>query len=238
MKSVHVVQLYPNEMNIYGDMGNLLILQKRLEWRELPVRISSVGIGDKIPADAALLVGGGGQDAGQMAIEKDLQTKAKTISHMAADGVPMLMICGLYQLFGHRFVTHEGSDIKGISVFDMETRASHDRLIGNVIVDSPWGELIGYENHSGKTYLAEGAKPLGQIRQGAGNNSEDGQEGCLMHNVFGSYLHGPILSKNPGFADLLLGFALERAGLEMSLLKPLDDTLELQAAKVAATRPR
>lgn len=238
MRTIHIVQLYPKEMNIYGDMGNLLILRKRSEWRELPVRVSIVGIGDKLPNDTSLLIGGGGQDAGQLAIEEDLQGKATTIRHMASDGVSMLMICGLYQMFGHRFVTHEGAGIKGIGVFDMETRASQDRLIGNTIITSPWGELIGYENHSGKTYLAKGAEALGTVKRGAGNNNEDGQEGCRIHNAFGSYLHGPVLSKNPAFADALLGFALEHAGLSSELLTPLDDSIELRAAKVAATRPR
>ncbi len=238
MKTVHLVQVYPREMNIYGDMGNLLVLQKRLGWRDIPVKISQVGIGDKIPEDASLILGGGGQDAGQLAVESDLQVKAPGLKAMAEAGVPMLMICGMYQLFGHRFVTHQGTDIKGAGIFDAETHASHDRLIGNVIVDSDWGQLVGYENHSGKTYLAEGTVALGAVRQGAGNNNDDGREGCRVHEVYGTYMHGPLLSKNFEFADMLLAAALRHAGLSDKLLTPLDDHFAVKAAQIAVTRPR
>lgn len=237
MKSVHLVQLYPKEMNIYGDMGNLLVLQKRLEWRDIPVKVSQIGIAERIPGDASLILGGGGQDAGQLAIEADLQAKVADLRAMADAGVPMLMICGMYQLFGHRFVTHQGTDIKGAGIFDAETHASHDRLIGNLVIDSTWGQLVGYENHSGKTYLSDGALALGAVRQGAGNNNEDGLEGCRVQEVYGTYMHGPLLSKNFEFADMLLGRALEHAGLADKLLTPLNDHFAEKAAAIAATRP-
>lgn len=238
MKSVHIVQLYPKEMNIYGDMGNQLIASKRLEWRGIPHTVSYVGLGDAIPKDAALILGGGGQDAGQSAIEDDLQKKAADLHAMRDAGVPMLMVCGLYQLFGHRFVTHQGEDIKGVGVFDMETRATNDRLIGNVTVDSEWGQLVGYENHSGKTYLGADAKPLGKVVRGAGNNGDDGFEGVRVHNAFGTYMHGPLFSKNPAFVDMLLGYAIEIAGGDKNVLTPLDDEFATRAASIAATRPR
>jgi lipid II isoglutaminyl synthase (glutamine-hydrolysing) len=238
MKTVHIVQLYPKEMNIYGDMGNQLIMAKRLEWREIPHKVSFVGVGDKVPTDANLVLGGGGQDTGQLAIEADLQTKAADLKALAEAGVPMLMVCGLYQLFGHRFVTHQGTDIKGIGLFDLETRASHDRLIGNITVETEWGRLVGYENHSGKTYLGSGVQSFGRVVRGAGNNNEDHQEGARTHNAFGTYMHGPLLSKNPEFADVLLDYALQTLGEDENVLSPLDDEFAVRAANIAATRPR
>jgi CobQ-like glutamine amidotransferase family enzyme len=238
MKTVHIVQLYPKEMNIYGDMGNQLIMSKRLEWRQIPHKVSFVGVGDKVPSDASLILGGGGQDAGQSAIEADLQAKGADLRAMRDAGVPMLMVCGLYQLFGHRFVTHDGEDIKGISLFDVETRASHDRLIGNVTVESEWGKLVGYENHSGKTYLYDRAKPFAKVVRGAGNNGDDGYEGARTNNAFGTYMHGPLLSKNPVFADALLGYALQLIGENENVLTSLEDEFAVQAANIATTRPR
>jgi CobQ-like glutamine amidotransferase family enzyme len=238
MKTVHIVQLYPKEMNIYGDMGNQLIIARRLEWRGIPHKVSYVGIGDAVPTDASLILGGGGQDAGQSAIEADLQTKGTDLRAMRDAGVPMLLVCGLYQLFGHRFVTHQGADIKGISVFDIETRASNDRLIGNVTVESEWGRLVGYENHSGKTYLYDRASPFAKVIRGAGNNGSDGKEGARVNNAFGTYMHGPLLSKNPVFADVLLAYALDLLGEDQNVLTPLDDELAQRAANIAATRPR
>jgi len=237
MKSLHIVHLYPKEMNIYGDTGNTLILRRRLEWRDVDAKVSLVGIGEKIPADADIILGGGGQDAGQDKIQADLQEKSDTLSKMADDGVVMLMICGMYQLFGRSFTTNEGNKIQGIGIFPLETVAGNTRFIGNTLYKTEFGELVGYENHSGLTTLDDTSKALGTVMSGAGNNGKDKTEGCLVNNVFGLYSHGPVLSKNPRFADELLQRALERK-YPGSMLAPLDDSTEKAAYEFAKKRPR
>lgn len=236
-QALHIVHLYPKEMNIYGDTGNRVILQRRLEWRDLPVQVSLVGVGDDIPADVDLILGGGGQDAGQQQVQDDLLVKGPQLKALADDGVVMLMICGLYQLFGRRFVTHDGTEIKGIGILPLETIAGTTRLIGNTSFRTPWGTMVAYENHSGKTYLDDVSTALGSMIAGAGNNGNDGTEGCVVQNVFGTYGHGPLLSKNPAFADELLQRALARRG-QTTPLTPLDDSAELHAARIAQARPR
>jgi CobQ-like glutamine amidotransferase family enzyme len=235
---LHLVHLYPGEMNIYGDTGNRIILQKRLQWRGIEVATSLVGVGDSIPEDADIILGGGGQDAGQSVVEQDLQTKADTLHKLAAAGVVMLMVCGMYQLFGRHFITGTGQEIGGIGILPLETTAGSTRLIGNTVYQTEWGEVVGYENHSGLTHLDKGVKAFGKVIKGAGNNGKDKTEGCVVENVFGTYSHGPILSKNPQFADELLTRALMRKYGEGAKLKEIDDSLELAAAKIATTRAR
>lgn len=236
MKEIVIAHLYQKEMNIYGDTGNRLILEKRLQWRGYRTRSLIIGIGDSIPSEVDIIVGGGGQDAGQSKIESDLLKKADKLRSMARDGVVMLMVCGLYQLFGESFTTSEGVVIRGIGVMPHKTIAGHRRLIGNIVVESPFGDIVGYENHSGRTFIDNGAEPLGVVKKGAGNNGKDGFEGCITNNIFGTYMHGPILSKNPLFADELLLRALRRRGVDEII--PLDDSFELHAASVAMLRPR
>jgi lipid II isoglutaminyl synthase (glutamine-hydrolysing) len=235
MKPIHLVHLYPEKMNIYGDTGNRIVLVNRLKWRDLPVKVSLVETGEELPADADLILGGGGQDAGQEKVEKDLLSKAAQLKAMAEDGVVMLMICGMYQLLGEAFITKDKVTIKGAGILPIITKAGEDRLIGNIVINSDYGQLVGYENHSGLTDLKEGAKPLGKVISGAGNNGRDKTEGIRFYNIFGSYMHGPILSKNPQLADALLSLAAERKGYK---LEALDDSLELKAAELAAKRPR
>lgn len=229
---IKIVHLYPHEMNIYGDIGNRVVLEKRLAWRGIPYETVLVGIGDNIPKDCNIIIGGGGQDAGQQLVEKDLASKAVMLQQLAEDGVVMLMICGMYQLLGQAFITSSGVTIKGAGVLPVFTQAGDVRLIGNTVVDTPYGELVGYENHSGRTYLEDGCIPIGKVKKGAGNNGEDKTEGARIFNVFGSYLHGPILSKNPDFADELLKLAMG-----VTSLKALDDRLENQAHLLAKKRP-
>ncbi|WP_375490655.1 type 1 glutamine amidotransferase [uncultured Jatrophihabitans sp.] len=233
-----LVHLYPREMNIYGDTGNVLVLRKRLQWRGLPVRVEAVSVGDRLPDDADILLGGGGQDAAQGEIGADFVSRGEQLRALADDGVVMLAICGSFQMLGHEFVTHDGVRIAGVGVLDVVTRGQEQRLIGNNHVDTPdWGRLVGYENHSGLTTLGAAAVPLGRSQHGRGNNGTDGTEGAVRDNVFGTYLHGPVLAKSPRFADELLRRAYARRGDAVEL-EPLDDTLPEQAARVAVGRPR
>jgi len=237
MNPLVIVHLYPREMNIYGDTGNVLVLRRRLEWRGLPSLVVPVQVGDPLPTDTDLILGGGGQDAAQGEIGRDFVRRGPTLRAMADDGVVMLAICGSYQLLGHQFLTKDGQRIDGVGVLDVTTRGSDTRLIGNNHVQTEWGRLVGFENHSGLTELGAGVRALGQTLTGRGNNGDDRTEGAVRDNVFGSYLHGPVLAKSPGFADELLRRALVRRGTA-DPLKPLDDSLELAAAEVAVRRPR
>jgi CobQ-like glutamine amidotransferase family enzyme len=237
VKKLKIVHLYPVEMNIYGDNGNALVLKKRLEWRGIEADVVGVEVGEDIPQDTDIIVSGGGQDTGQAKVETDLQERKTQIQSMANDGVVMLLICGTYQLFGHRFVTNKNTVIKGISVLDVETYGGEERLIGNIVTQSDFGNLVGYENHSGLTYLGAGSTALGRVLSGAGNNGKDLSEGAVTKNVFGTYLHGPILPKNPAFADEILARALDRK-YGMDNLKSLDDSIEALAKQVASSRNR
>jgi lipid II isoglutaminyl synthase (glutamine-hydrolysing) len=238
MTTLTLVHLYPREMNIYGDTGNVVVLERRLRWRHLPVRVVPVSVGDPLPRDTDILLGGGGQDAAQGEIGADFATRGPDLRAMADDGVVMLTICGTYQMLGHEFITQEGRSIKGVGVLDVITRGKPERLIGNNFVDTPEaGRLVGYENHSGLTELGAGVAPLGRTQTGRGNNGVDRTEGAVRDNVIGTYLHGPVLAKSPRFADNLLRRALLRRGLPAEL-EPLDDVLAEQAAKVAVGRPR
>lgn len=236
MKTIHIVHLYPQEMNIYGDNGNLISLKWRLLQRGFEVKITNIGLGDNLPTDLDILFAGGGQDSGQERIKNDLQNKAVEIRAMAEDGTVMLMICGMYQLFGHYFETGAGNKIPGIGVLDAFTVAGNKRLIGNIVLNSRYGKLVGFENHSGQTYLGENQLSLGKVVRGYGNNQSVKSEGAIINNVFGSYLHGPLLPKNPVLADELLLRALsKRHGITQ--LEPIDDTIALRAAAIAAKRP-
>ncbi len=235
---ITLVHLYPQELNIYGDTGNVLVLRKRLEWRGIEVRVVPVNAGDALPADVDIVIGGGGQDAAQGDIGTDFVSRARQLQALADDGVVMLAICGTYQLLGHEFRTHDGRRIPGAGVLDVETVGSATRLIGNNSVTTPDGlVLVGYENHSGLTELGPGVRPLGQTLTGRGNNGSDRTEGAVRDNVFGTYLHGPVLAKSAGFADELLRRALHRQGVDAEL-EPLDDELSARAATVALGRPR
>ncbi|MGN6605849.1 MAG: type 1 glutamine amidotransferase [Jatrophihabitans sp.] len=238
MNPLKLVHLYPREMNIYGDTGNVLVLRKRLEWRRLPVEVVPVQVGDPLPTDADIVLGGGGQDAAQGDIGADFAARGAELRAMADDGVVFLAICGTYQMLGHEFVTLEGRRIEGVGVLDVVTHGRPERLIGNNSVETPdAGRLVGYENHSGLTTLGSGVRPLGTTQPGRGNNGKDGTEGAVRDNVIGTYLHGPVLAKSPRFADDLVRRALRRRG-EADELEPLDDSLPELAARVAVARPR
>ena len=236
-QQINIAHLYPMDMNIYGDSGNVLVLKKRLTWRGISVRVDLINPGDSIPSDTDIIVSGGGQDRGQIRIQEDLTKRGGELSSMANDDVVMLVICGTYQLFGHHFKTQEGEVIPGIGIFDAQTEAGPQRLIGNIVINTFVGNIVGYENHSGLTSLQPHQKPFGKVVSGAGNNSSDDNEGAVYRNVFGTYLHGPILPKNSKFADELIRRALVRR-YGNAMLSELDDTLADKAAEVAANRPR
>lgn len=231
-----ILNLYPKEMDSYGDRGNVLALKRRCEWRGINVKIIEHEIGDKLPEKCDIIVGGGGQDSGQQRIAKDLRRDGARFEDWVEDGVPTLLVCGVYQLFGNFFKDADGDTVEGISVLDFETVAGNRRLIGNTVVKtSKFGEVVGYENHSGLTTLGQGMKPFGTVEKGEGNS---GTDGVFYKNTIGTYLHGPLLPKNPKIADFLIQTALERKyGGEQELAK-LDDGLELKARRIAISRPR
>ncbi len=238
MKTIRILQLYPSEMNIYGDWGNTLTLKKRLEWRGYKVELIEHHPDAQFPENIDLIIGGGGQDSGQDKIKDDLIKIGPSLQKLADDNIPMLMICGLYQLFGHFFETHKGERIEGIGIFNLETYGGPRRLIGNIVTKSDeFGEIIGYENHSGLTRLDEGQASLGTVIKGDGNNGEDDTEGARYKNVIGTYLHGSLLPKNPQLADYLIQKAIEKKYGKVDLEK-LDDTIATKARSIATDRPR
>lgn len=233
-----IVSLYPRDMNIYGDRGNVLSLVRRARAHGFAPRLVEVNPGDPMPEHVDIIIGGGGQDSGQGRVADDLQHRADELRDLASNGVPMLMICGLFQLFGHRFVTQTGAELKGIGVLDVETRGGDERMIGNIVLHSDeFGEIIGYENHSGNTKLGPGSQPLGRVLQGSGNNPEDGTEGARTGNVIGSYLHGALLPKNPAISDFLIGAAAERRYGSFSPSAEIPEAVE-RARASAKKRPR
>ncbi len=237
--TIKILHLYPKEMNLYGDHGNVLAIKRRCEWRDIDVEVIEHEPGDKIPKDIDIIFGGGGQDSGQGKIEEDLQKIGPKLKDMIEDGTPCLVICGLYQLFGKYFRTADGTKIMGTNILDIVTNAGPERLIGNIVINSyGFGEIVGYENHSGLTSIGPNAKPFGEVILGAGNNGEDKTEGCHYKNCIGTYLHGPILPKNPKLTDFFIKKALERKSDTEVTLKKLDDEIENKAHTTAASRPR
>ena len=217
---LHIVHIYPNEMNTYGDRGNLLTLMKRAEWHGFEPVVHYYSAGEELPKDIDIILGGGGQDSAQEDIQHDILRRGDQLRTLVQKGVPMLMVCGTYQLFGNRFLTQDGQEIAGIGVFDIETIGGPKRLIGNTAVET----LYGFENHSGKTILLNSQEPLGLVTRGNGNNGSDKTEGARTHNAIGTYLHGPLLPSNPHLADRFITIALQRKGFE-SQLTSLDDSL-------------
>lgn len=232
-----LAHLYPQAMNIYGDRGNMVCLVKRAAWRGIDLEVVEVNEGDKLPAKLDLLFMGGGQDSGQAVVAADLKAKGKRIRQLIEDGMPALVICGGYQLFGHYFEEAGGNKLEGIGVFDATTKASNARMIGNIIVDSKkFGRLIGFENHSGQTTLGRNAQCLGSVVKGYGNNDREKQEGVIYNNAIGTYLHGSFLPKNPQVADHLLRTAITRKKSDF-VLTEIDNEFVEQARAIAAERP-
>lgn len=237
-QKIHLLQLYPKDMNIYGDHGNMLVLKRRLEWYGYEPVVTEYNVGDPFPAVVDIVIGGGGQDSGQDIIHKDLLKIGPKLKALAEEEVPMLLVCGLYQLFGKFFQTSQNQKLEGINILDVETFGTNERLIGNIVTTTEsFGEIIGYENHSGQTYLGENVRPFATVIKGAGNNSSDGHEGARYKNVIGTYLHGSILPKNPRLADFMIEVAVRKKYGEFSP-HVIDDLFTDLAREVARDRPR
>ncbi|MEE0810300.1 type 1 glutamine amidotransferase [Blautia sp.] len=221
--------LYPELLNLYGDRGNIQCMMKRSLWRGIEAETIAFGLEDSIDfskLDIVLL--GGGSDREQRIVCSRLRDIRENFHHYVEDGGSVLAVCGGYQLLGHYYKTEEDT-LEGLSLVDLYTEQGSPRLIDNIVLENPDFSLpiVGFENHGGRTYIGDN-KPFGKVVYGHGNNGEDGQEGVLYKNVVGTYLHGPLLPKNPHICDYLLSNALERK-YGKGTLEPLDDTQEIQA---------
>lgn len=234
---VRIVPVYPELLSIYADRGNVRVLEQRLRWRDVPVEVAPLRLGDDLDPEAAdLILIGGGQDRDQALVADALIAQTPAIRSAIADGVPVLAVCGGYQLLGHRYIDQSGRVTPGTGLVDLETRAGSRRLIGNVHIRVRLADrehdMVGFENHAGRTELGAGVKPLGRCVVGSGNDGLGLDEGCRVERVIGTYVHGPLLPKNPWLADLLLRWACERRGLGFDL-RPLDDRIESAAVESA-----
>jgi len=239
-----ICHLYPDLMNIYGDRGNVIALSRRAAWAGLDVEVLRVDLGERPDwRTFDILFIGGGQDKQQALVARDLaEVKGPSLRAAVDDGLVVLAICGGYQLLGRYFHTGSGAMLPGVEVFDACTVAGNRRCIGDVIVCSEVGgqphTLVGFENHSGRTYLGARTRPLGHVIVGRGNNGEDGSEGAVDRNAFGTYLHGSLLPKNPWLTDLLIRRAVERRYGPAAALPAVDDAVERQAHEALIARIR
>lgn len=229
-----ICHLYPEVLNLYGDRGNILCMKRRLEARGISCSVTGAGIGDEDTlAGYDLFFIGGGQDFEQEVLLQDLGGgKADSIRSAVLDGKTFLCICGGYQMMGHYYQTHDGVKCEFLGAVDLYTVGGEKRMIDNYAYvlgeESGGSTVVGFENHSGRTYLGEGVQPLGRVLKGCGNNGEDGTEGVRFLNLFGTYSHGPVLPKNPQFADEIIKTALQHK-YGSADLEPLDDSMEMQA---------
>ena len=241
MMELKLLHIYPDVLNLYGDRGNILCMMRRLQWRGIGVSVTGLPVGGSADlSDYDLCFIGGGQDFEQQVLLEDLHRGLdREICAAIADGMPFLTICGGYQLLGTSYETRAGTQCDYIGALDFYTVGGAERMIGNYsfLCESQAGgcEIVGFENHSGRTYLGSGVQPLGKILSGFGNNGEDGTEGVHYKNVFGTYSHGPVLPKNPEFCDFLLKTALERKYGQAELM-PLEDSVEHAARQEIAVR--
>jgi lipid II isoglutaminyl synthase (glutamine-hydrolysing) len=238
-----LIHLYPLEMSTYGDRGNIIALRRRCQWRGIDVDIKPVGIGDPLDAGQCDLVFfGGGQDQEQFTVSDDLHgRKGDELKIAVQDGAALLAVCGGYQLLGKYFKTKTDT-IPGIGLFDAWTVAGPRRQIGDLLAEATLGgdkhSLVGFENHSGRTFLEAGTTPLARVLVGSGNNGDDGWEGAVHRNAIGTYLHGSVLPKNPWLVDYLIEAALHRRYGKSFHLPPLDDSIESAAHRAVAERIR
>ncbi len=238
VKPLTIVHLFPELLNLYGDGGNVIALTRRLQWRGLPVEVREIGMGDAMDfSQADIVFIGGGADREQMIVKDAMAARKNELSAYVSDGGVLLAVCGGYQFLGHSYAMDDVV-VEGLGVIDIETVRGEGRLIGNAVIQSDICEtpIVGFENHGGRTTLGPDAKPLGRVLgKTFGNNGEDGFEGVHQGNLIGTYLHGPLLPKNPQVADYLIARAFERRGVALELA-PLDDSIELSANRVMAKR--
>ena len=237
---IRVGHLYPDYLNIYADRGNIAVLSARARLRGHELAVRAIGIGDSVPVgEIDLFYVGGGQDREQELVAHDLAAKSEPLREAVEEGAAFLAVCGGYQLLGRYFRDVAGVELPGIGLLPLHTVAGERRMIGDVLLECTWaGEtLAGFENHAGRTILDEAAEPLGRVVSGFGNDGVSGFEGCRYRRTYGTYLHGPLLPRNPWFADRLLEEALAHAGIEQRF-EPLPDVLEREAHAVSAARAR
>ena len=239
-----LAHLYPDYLNIYADRGNMAVLERRSAWRGIELAYKALGIGEEIEPDAYdLIYIGGGQDREQALVANDLAGKAALLREAIESGAALLAVCGGYQLLGRFYRDRSGAELPGVGLLPLHTVAGERRMIGDVLLECALEPgrprtLAGFENHAGRTYLDEGTEPLGRVVYGFGNNGDDGYEGCRVGRAVGTYLHGPLLPRNPWLADWLLAQALARRTGAVPELPPLADDLEGDAHAVAAERAR
>jgi CobQ-like glutamine amidotransferase family enzyme len=242
MAPLRLVHLYPDLMSVYGDRGNVLALVRRAEWRGYDVDVLELSLGDRLDArQVDLVFFGGGQDREQEAVSPDfLLQKGEAVRQAVEEGAALLSVCGGYQLLGASYTTVDGQALPGAGLFDSRSVPGPRRHIGNVLIETNLDgiprTLVGFENHSGRTYLGPSVQPLGRAIVGAGNNGEDGFEGAVYKGAIGCYLHGSLLPKNPWLADRLLAAGLRHLLGEPVELAPLDDRLEDEAHRTMAAR--
>ena len=242
---IRIGHLYPEYLNIYADRGNIAVFARRAALRGHELEVTAISVGDDVrPGEHDLLYIGGGQDREQALIAPDLAAKAAALREAVGSGAALLAVCGGYQLLGRGYRGHQGESMPGVGLFPHETVAGERRMIGDVLLECELapGErrtLAGFENHAGRTKLDPGAEPLGRVVAGFGNDGESGYEGVRVGRAIGTYLHGPLLPRNPWLADWLLGQALGHAtGGDPPELEPLPDRLEAEAHAVSAQRAR
>jgi CobQ-like glutamine amidotransferase family enzyme len=241
---VVVGHLYPDYLNIYADRGNIAVLERRAAWRGIAFEYRTIGMGEPVsPGEHDLYYVGGGQDREQALVAQDLQQKGPALVEAVANGAAFLAVCGGYQLLGRHYKDRSGAELPGIGLLPHQTVAGERRMIGDVLLECELepGErrtLAGFENHAGRTYLDKEGEPLGRVVAGFGNNGEDGFEGARVGGAVGTYLHGPLLPRNPWLADWLLARALARTLGEAPQLEPLPDEFESRAQRVSADRAR
>ena len=243
-RKIVIGHLYPDYLNIYADRGNIAVLERRAAWRGIGFDYRTIGLGDEVnPDEHDLYYVGGGQDREQALIAPDLATKGGRLREAVEAGAAFLAVCGGYQLLGHFYRDRSGAELPGIGLLPHYTVAGERRMIGDVLLEcelEPGQQrtLAGFENHAGRTYLDEGAEPLGRVVAGFGNNGDDGLEGSRVGNALGTYLHGPLLPRNPWLADWLIARALARRLGNPPDLEPLPDDFESSAQRVSAERAR
>jgi len=242
---LRVGHLYPDYLNIYADRGNIAVLANRSAKRGIDIEVTAIGLGESPePGAYDLLYVGGGQDREQALIAPDLAAKGPALRQAIEGGAAVLAVCGGYQLLGLFYRDRYGGELPGAEVFPLHTVAGERRMIGDVLIESELEPgspqtIAGFENHAGRTILDDGAVSLGRVIAGFGNDGKSGYEGCRLGRAVGTYLHGPLLPRNPQLADWLLAQALaHRSGGDPPELEPLDDSLETEAHSVSAARAR